>query len=40
MLTLGTLFAGSGYAMSGGDKKATKTPPINASNQDEEKFIK
>ncbi|KAI4715366.1 hypothetical protein E4T48_08447 [Aureobasidium sp. EXF-10727] len=37
---LTSLFAGIGYASSGGAKKATgSTPPINASSKDEENFI-
>jgi len=40
MLTLGTMFAGSAYAMSGGDKKKKEQgPPINASSKEEENFI-
>lgn len=38
MATLGALFAGSAWAMRGGDKKQN-SPPINASSKDEENFI-
>jgi F-type H+-transporting ATPase subunit k len=38
MLTLGTTFAGSYLALSGGEKPAA--PPIKASSDDEEKFIR
>lgn len=39
MATLGTLFAGSAYAL-GGEKKAKQEgPPINAQSTEEEKFI-
>ncbi|KAH0022335.1 hypothetical protein KCU72_g10215, partial [Aureobasidium melanogenum] len=37
---LTSLFAGIGYASSGGAKKVTgSTPPINASSKDEADFI-
>ena len=37
---LTSLFAGIGYASSGGSKKVTgQTPPINASSKDEADFI-
>jgi F-type H+-transporting ATPase subunit k len=40
MLTLGSLFVGSAYAMSGEDKKKKdQGPPINASSKEEENFI-
>ncbi|OCK77819.1 hypothetical protein K432DRAFT_384357 [Lepidopterella palustris CBS 459.81] len=39
MATLGSVFVGSWYAMSGG-KKADQGPPINAKSKDEESFIK
>ena len=39
MATLGTMFAGSAYAMSGKTEVKKQGPPINASNQDEERFI-
>ena len=39
MATLGTLFAGSAWAL-GGEKKAKQEgPPINAQSTEEEKFI-
>ncbi|KAF8540422.1 hypothetical protein BDD12DRAFT_698912, partial [Trichophaea hybrida] len=38
MLTLGTTFAGSYLALSGGEKPTS--PPIQASSTDEEKFIR
>lgn len=40
MATLGSLFGGSAYAMSGPKAPASKTPAINAANEEEEKFIK
>jgi F-type H+-transporting ATPase subunit k len=39
MITLGTTFVGSAYAMSGGDKKKEQGPPINAGSKEEENFI-
>ncbi|KAJ5473710.1 hypothetical protein N7475_003276 [Penicillium sp. IBT 31633x] len=40
MATLGSIFAGSWLAMSGGEKpKTAQGPPINASSKDEENFI-
>ncbi|KAI0189290.1 hypothetical protein EV127DRAFT_481824 [Xylaria flabelliformis] len=39
MGVLGALFSGSYLALSGGSKKATQTPPINASSPDEADFI-
>lgn len=39
MITLGTLFTGSAYAMRGGEKKKEQGPPINATSKDEEQFI-
>jgi F-type H+-transporting ATPase subunit k len=40
MATLGSIFAGSWAAMSGGEKpKTAQGPPINASSKDEENFI-
>jgi hypothetical protein len=40
MLILGGTFAGSAYAMSGGEKKKKEQgPPINASSKEEENFI-
>lgn len=39
MLTLGTTFAGIGYAMSGEKKPKEQGPPINAGSKDEEQFI-
>ncbi|KAF1982645.1 hypothetical protein K402DRAFT_424397 [Aulographum hederae CBS 113979] len=40
MATLGTTFALSAFAMSGGKKKAEASPPLNAGSKDEEKFIR
>lgn len=42
MATLGTLFVGSYIGLSGGKKPEDKAkgPPINATSEDEEKFIK
>ena len=40
MATLGTTFLGAAFAMSGGDKKKSTTPPIDANSKDEEAFIK
>ena len=40
MLTLGTLFAGTAYGMSGGTpKEKAQSPPINAGSKEEEQFI-
>lgn len=39
MATLGTFFTGSALAMGGKTKAKEQGPPINATNQDEEKFI-
>ncbi|KAJ5964572.1 uncharacterized protein N7479_004448 [Penicillium vulpinum] len=40
MATLGTMFAGSWLAMSGGEKpKTAQGPPINAASKDEENFV-
>ena len=39
MLTLGTTFAGTAYAMSGKEKAKEQGPPINAGSKDEEQFI-
>ncbi|KAJ9492831.1 hypothetical protein VN97_g448 [Penicillium thymicola] len=40
MATLGSLFAGSYLAVSGGEKpKTAQGPPINASSKDEENFV-
>ncbi|KAJ5207119.1 hypothetical protein N7491_002249 [Penicillium cf. griseofulvum] len=40
MATLGSMFAGSWLAMSGGEKpKTAQGPPINASSKDEENFV-
>lgn len=40
MATLGSLFAGSYLAASGGEKpKTAQGPPINASSKDEENFV-
>ncbi|KAI8632477.1 hypothetical protein F5Y19DRAFT_472509 [Xylariaceae sp. FL1651] len=39
MGVLGALFGGTYLALSGGSKKATQTPPINASSPDEADFI-
>jgi F-type H+-transporting ATPase subunit k len=39
MGVLGALFGGSYFAFSGGSKKPTQTPPINASSPDEADFI-
>lgn len=40
MGVLSALFGGSALALSGGGKKTTQTPPINASSPDEADFIK
>jgi hypothetical protein len=40
MATLTMLFGGAYVGMGRGGKKATQTPPINASSPDEESFIK
>jgi hypothetical protein len=40
MATLGTLFAGSAFAMSGEKKAKAEGPPIQAQSSDEENFIK
>ncbi|KAJ9664536.1 hypothetical protein H2198_000187 [Neophaeococcomyces mojaviensis] len=40
MATLGTMFGGSWLATRGPKKQPQTSPPINASSQDEEKFIK
>ena len=40
MGVLGTMSGGIWLAMRGSGKKADAKPPINASSQDEEKFIK
>ncbi|KAK5163223.1 uncharacterized protein LTR77_010809 [Saxophila tyrrhenica] len=37
--TLSTMFIGSWASMGGSKKEAPKAPPINAKDQDEEKFI-
>ncbi|CDM26760.1 hypothetical protein DTO013E5_7037 [Penicillium roqueforti] len=40
MATLGSIFAGSWLAVSGGEKpKTAQGPPINASSKDEENFV-
>lgn len=40
MATLGSMFAGSWLAVSGGEKpKTAQGPPINASSKDEENFV-
>ena len=39
MLTLGTFFAGTAYAMGGEKKVKEQGPPINAGSKDEEAFI-
>ncbi|KAI1098297.1 hypothetical protein F4804DRAFT_338352 [Jackrogersella minutella] len=39
MGVLATLFSGSYLALRGPSKKATQTPPINASSSDEADFI-
>ena len=39
MLTLGTTFIGTAYAMSGEKKAKEQGPPINAGSKDEEQFI-
>ena len=39
MATLGTLFAGSAFAMSGEKKAKEQGPPINAQSTEEEQFI-
>ncbi|KAJ6124901.1 hypothetical protein N7471_012218, partial [Penicillium samsonianum] len=40
MATLGSMFAGTWLAMSGGEKpKTAQGPPINASSKDEENFV-
>ncbi|KAI0013040.1 hypothetical protein F4779DRAFT_473065 [Xylariaceae sp. FL0662B] len=39
MGTLAALFAGGYYGFSGGSKRPTQTPPINASSPDEADFI-
>ncbi|KAI2467151.1 hypothetical protein F4781DRAFT_324411 [Annulohypoxylon bovei var. microspora] len=39
MGVLATLFSGSYLALSGGSKKPTQIPPINASSPDEADFI-
>lgn len=40
MATLGSIFGGSAYAMSGPKAPKSKTPAINAANEEEEKFVK
>jgi len=40
MITLGTAFSIGAYSMRGGEKKKQQGPPINATDQEEEKFIK
>ena len=41
MLTLGTFFTGTyAYLATGSKKEKSPAPPINASSEDEEKFIK
>ena len=39
MATLGTLFAGSAFALSGEKKAKEQGPPINAQSTEEEQFI-
>lgn len=39
MGVLAALFGGGYFALSGGSKKPTQTPPINASSPDEADFI-
>ena len=39
MATLGTVFAGSAFAMSGEKKAKEQGPPINAQSTEEEQFI-
>ncbi|KAL6717067.1 hypothetical protein ACLMJK_004981 [Lecanora helva] len=39
MLTLGTTFVGTAYAMSGKEKAKAEGPAINAGSKDEEQFI-
>jgi hypothetical protein len=39
MGVLGALFSGTYLALSGGSKKSTQIPPINASSPDEADFI-
>ena len=39
MATLGTVFAGSAYALSGKEKAQEQGPPINAQSTEEEQFI-
>ncbi|KAJ8117983.1 hypothetical protein ONZ43_g4085 [Nemania bipapillata] len=39
MGVLGALFSGTYFALSGGSKKTTQIPPINASTPDEADFI-
>lgn len=39
MLTLGTTFAGTAWAMSGTEKTKEQGPPLNAGSKDEEQFI-
>ena len=39
MATLGTLFAGSAFALSGEKKAKEEGPPINAQSTEEEQFI-
>lgn len=40
MATLGTMFAGGFLALGGSKKSQEKGPPINATNSDEENFIR
>ena len=39
MATLGTLFAGSAFALGGGKKAKQEGPPTNAQSTEEEQFI-
>ena len=39
MMTLGTIFTGTAYAMSGKEKAKEQGPAINAGSKDEEQFI-
>ena len=40
MWTLGLTGAGAYFGLRGGEKKKEQGPPINATSEDEEKFIK
>ena len=39
MLTLGTTFGLTAFAMSGGDKNKEQAAPLNASSKEEERYI-